>query len=152
MILVRRQQRRGGAVTVEHCFVLPAALFLVFILIVGGMGVFRYQEMASLAREGARYASVHGAQYRKDAGLPTGTAADWQADIVTNGINPKCVSLNPNNLSVQVSWPPVINQPNKPDNWPGSEVTVTVQYKWFPEWYLIGPFTLTSTSEMIITN
>ena len=152
MILTRMRPRRSGAVTVEHCFVLPAALILIFILVVGGMGVFRYQEVASLAREGARYASVHGAQYRKDAGLPPGTATDWHDDIVANGIQPKCVSLNTNNLSVQCSWPPVINQPTKPDNWPGSEVTVTVQYQWFPELFLIGPYNLTSTSEMIVTN
>jgi len=27
---------------------------------IGGMGIFRYQELATLAREGARYAVVHG--------------------------------------------------------------------------------------------
>jgi len=152
MILYRRHRRRSGAVTVEHAIVLPVALMLVFMLVIGAMGIFRYQEMASLAREGARYASTHGAAWRKDAGLPVGTATDWHDDIVANGINPKCVSLNPNYLSVQCSWPPVINQPDKPDNWPGSEVTVTVQYQWFPELYLIGPYRLTSTSTMIVTN
>lgn len=37
-------------------------------IIIGCLGVFRYQEMASLAREASRYASCHGAQWRKDAG------------------------------------------------------------------------------------
>jgi hypothetical protein len=31
-------------------------------------------------------------------------------------------------------------------------VTVTVSYQWFPEIYLVGPFNLTSTSSMPITN
>ena len=57
------------------------------------MGVFRYQEVATLAREGARYASTHGYQYRKDAGQAIGTASDWQDDIYTNGIKPRIIGF-----------------------------------------------------------
>jgi hypothetical protein len=116
------------------------------------MGIFRYQEVATLAREGDRYGSTHGYQYRKDAGLPMGTDADWTADIYTNGIAPGMVALDANLLSYQVTWPDVVNQPGKPDNWPGSQLTVTVTYQWFPELYVIGPIVLTSTSSMPITN
>jgi hypothetical protein len=137
---------------VECAIVLPVTFFLIVALIVGGMGMFRYQEVATLAREGARYGSTHGHQYRKDAGLPVGAAADWSADIYNNAIVPQIVSLDTSQLSYQVSWPDVINQPGKPDNWPGSKVDVTVTYQWFPELYLIGPITLTSTSSMPITN
>ena len=143
---------RPAATVLETAFVLPAAFLLVFSLCVGAMGIFRYQEVATLAREGARYASTHGYQHRKDAGLSTGTSTDWGTDIYNNGIAPYLVCLDGDRLTYQVNWPDVINQPGKPDNWPGSKVEVTITYKWFPELYLVGPITLTSTSSMPITN
>jgi hypothetical protein len=127
-------------------------LFLLIGLVVAASGVFNYQEVSFLAREGARYASTHGAQYRSDAGLPAGTASDWSNDIVANGITPKNVTLDASKLTVTCSWPPVINQPDHPDNWPGSKCTVTVTYKWIPSLYLVGPYNLTSTAELPITN
>jgi hypothetical protein len=152
MTYKQRRLARPASFLVENAFVVPVAFFLVLALAVGGMGIFRYQEVATLAREGARYGSTHGYQYRKDAGLPTGTAADWSTDIYTNGISPGMVALDANKLSYQVTWPNVINQPGVPDNWPGSQLTVTVSYQWFPELYVVGPIVLTSTSSMPITN
>jgi Flp pilus assembly protein TadG len=152
MVVRGRLAARSAATAVECAFILPITFFLLLGLVVGGMGVFRYQEMVTLAREGARYASTHGHQYRKDAGLPVGTSTDWSTDVYTNAIQPNVVALDPSLLSYQVSWPDVINQPGKPDNWPGSRVDVTVSYQWFPEVYLVGPFVLTSTSSMPITN
>jgi Flp pilus assembly protein TadG len=149
---MRSRSCRGAATTVECAIILPALFFLMFGLVVGAMGVFRYQEVATLARLAARYASTHGHQYRKDAGLPIGTSQDWSDDIYNNAIAPNIVSLDPSLMSYTVSWPDVINQPGKPDNWPGSKVDITVTYQWFPELYLVGPFNLTSTSSMPITN
>jgi Flp pilus assembly protein TadG len=146
------QSRRSAATTVECAVILPITLFLLIGFVVGGMGVFRYQEVALLAREGARYASTHGAQFRTDSGQGIGTADDWIQDIRDNGIEPKRTALDPARMTVNVSWPPVINQPSRPDNWPGSKVTVTVSYQWMPEMWLVGPYTLTSTSELPITN
>ena len=148
---VTRRARRA-ATTVECAIILPITLFLLIGLVVGAMGIFSYQEVSALAREGARYASTHGAQYRTDAGLPPGTAADWTADIIANGIMPKNVTLDPNLITVTCSWPPVINQPDHPDDWPGSSCTVTVSYKWLPQMFLVGPYTLTSTAKLPITN
>jgi hypothetical protein len=139
-------------VIVEAAFVYPTTFILMLALFVGGTGIFRYQEVAWLARNGARYASTHGAQYRKDAGLSVGTSTDWSTDISNNAVTPNLVSLDPGLVGVSVSWPDVVNQPGKPDNWPGSKVTVTVSYQWFPEWGPVGPITLTSTSSMPITN
>jgi len=152
MLHPRPASRRRGTTLVETAIILPITFFLLLGLLVGGMGIFRYQEVATLAREGARYASTHGYQYRQDAGLSTGTAADWQTDIYNNGVAPYIVSLDASQLTVTASWPDVVNQPGKPDNWPGSKVDVTVTYKWMPEMYLIGPIYLSSTSSMPITN
>jgi Flp pilus assembly protein TadG len=145
-------RQRKGATVVECAIVYPVVFLLMLGLIIGGMGIFRYQETASISREAARYASTHGAHYRSDAGLPVGTSSDWTTDIYNNAISPNMVSLDPNYLTYSVSWPDIINLPGKPDNWPGSSVTVTITYQWFPELYLVGPLNLTSTSSMPITN
>jgi Flp pilus assembly protein TadG len=152
MIRKTKSPSRSGATAVECAIILPTTFFLFLGLVVGGMGVFRYQEVSTLAREGARYGSTHGHQYRKDAGLPIGDSTVWSQDIYDNGISPRVIALDTSKLSYSCSWPDVINQPGKPDNWPGSKVTVTVSYQWFPEIYLVGPFNLTSTSSMPITN
>jgi Flp pilus assembly protein TadG len=135
---IQKQRRDHGAVAVEMALVLPV-VFLMFIgLVVGGMGVFRYQEVAALAREGARYASVRG------------TAAT-ETDIFENAVKPKAVAFDLSRLSCKVTW----NQTNSPStiisntqNPVGNAVSVTVTYKWFPEWGLVGPITLSSTSTL----
>jgi len=137
--------RRRGTTTVEFAITCPIVFFLVFAIIVGGLGVFRYQEVAAVAREGARWASVHGGQYAEEKDQPAATAAD----IYTNAMAPGAVGLDPSQLSYTVSW----NQSNMPlhviddvENPIGNTVTVTVTYQWMPEMYLAGPITLTSTS------
>ncbi len=143
---------RRGATLVEVAIVLPVTFFLILALVVGVLGVFRYQEVASLARAAGRYASTHGAQYRKDAGLAIGTATVWQADINVNAVQPALVLLDPSLLTLQASWPDVVNQPGVPDNWPTSTVTVKITYQWVPELYLVGPYYLSSTSCVAISN
>ena len=69
-----------------------------------------------------------------------------------NAIRPNLVALDPSKLTVQIGWPSVINQADKPDNWTGSKIAVKVTYQWFPELYFTDPISLTSTSIMPITN
>ena len=61
---------RRGTTSIEFAITCPIVFFLVFAIIVGGMGVFRYQEVAAMAREGARWACVHGGEYAEDTGQP----------------------------------------------------------------------------------
>ena len=76
MILNRQPHvLRAGTHAVECAVIYPVTFFFILSIIYGAMGVFRYQEMAGLSREAARYGSVHGAQYRKDAGLVIGRLA-----------------------------------------------------------------------------
>ena len=149
---VQHRPVRAGATIMETAFVLPIVFFLLIGLGVGASGIMRYQEVATLAREGSRYGSTHGYQYRKDSGLPMGTADEWEEDIIKNGIEPRTVSLDKTRLVVDVSWPPVVNQPSKPDNWPGSRVDVTVTYTWIPPVLWTSPIVLQSKSSMPITN
>ena len=161
MILNRKYAPRSAATAVEFAVVGVITFFLVFALCVGAMGVFRYQEVAHLAREGSRYASVHGGQYHLD-GIDSQTGVPQvvsTADLVPI-IQGRAVVLDPSLLTVSVSWSvPGYSPPNMPfydDTDPNlippgqiallNYVTVTVTYQWTPVLYLTGPITLTSTS------
>jgi Flp pilus assembly protein TadG len=141
----RNRRRRRGATTVEFAIVCPIAFFLIFATIIGGLGIYRYQQVAALAREGSRYASVHGGQYEQETGNPAATPQD----IYNEAIAPRAVGLDPGRITYTVTWD-VNNLPlwvgEDVQNPMGNTVTVTVNYQWFPEMYLAGPFTLTSTS------
>ncbi|MGH7171276.1 MAG: TadE/TadG family type IV pilus assembly protein [Gemmataceae bacterium] len=137
--------RRCGFIATESIVVLPTLLFLILATVVGGYGIFRYQQIAMLAREGARYASVHGGLYQQE----TGNAAATPQDVYNNAILAYATSLDLTQLSYSVTW----NASNMPysvgndyENPTGNTVTVTVRYNWFPEIYLVGPITLSSTS------
>src|SRR5437870_2161734 len=101
-----RSPARRGASAIEAAVVYPVALFFVLGLVIGAMGIFRFQETAALAREAARYASVHGTSYAQASGQPAATAQD----IYNNAIAPKAVGLDPSKLTYSVAW----NQSNSP--------------------------------------
>jgi Flp pilus assembly protein TadG len=138
---------RRGTIAVECAVVYPLTFLILLGLVVGGLGVFRYQQVAALAREGARWASVRGALYQQETGQPAATAASVYNAVLL----PNAAGLDPSRLSHTVMW--------NTDNWPshltssngtvvGNTVTVTVTYQWLPEAYLLGPITLRSTSVM----
>jgi hypothetical protein len=149
---------------VETAVVCSAAFLLLLGLIVGALGVFRYQEVAHLAREGARYASTHGGKYIED-GIPslTGVPAITSDTDLRNYLLPRCVLMDPNQLDVKVSWTGTgkftpASYPTYADATPGQNppaqkvvrnyVTVTVTYNWLPELFLVGPIKLTSTASV----
>ena len=141
----KRQVRRGATI-VEMAFIAPVTFFLLVGIVVGGIGIFRYQEVSSLARQSARYASVHGTQYAAD----TGNAAATPTDIYNNVIAAENVSLDPSAVTYSVTW----NSNNAPYHTTivnGSltpvtnTVTVTITYQWIPE-ALFGGVTMSSTA------
>lgn len=140
---------RSGTTLVESAVVYPFVILMIFGLMIGGLGVFRYQEMSSLARRAARWASVHGQQWGQD----TNHTPASSTDIYNNAIAPYLVILNSANLHYSVSY--------NADNRAGSSfiqngdvklrnntVTVTVSYDWVPEALLGAGVTLSSTSVM----
>jgi hypothetical protein len=136
---------RRGATVVESAFAYSATFILVAALLIGAMGVFRYQEVAALAREGARWASVHGAAYAEENGKPAATATD----VYETAVKPQAVGLDKSKLSCSVTWNTsnrVVTVTNDVQNPKGNTVSVTVSYQWLPELLLVGPFNLTSTS------
>jgi Flp pilus assembly protein TadG len=130
--------RRSGIVVLEMAIVLPILCLFFIGTISIGMGIFYYQQVASLAREGARYATVHGAEYA----IETGAAAATSDTIRSNAVLPLATGLSSSKLTVTASPSPVGLQ--------GTRVQVTVSYQWTPIKYVVGPITLSSTSEMVV--
>jgi Flp pilus assembly protein TadG len=138
---------RRGAAMVEFALVGSATFIIVLGLLIGGLGIFRYQQVARLARDAARWASVHGTQYAKDTKNTAATASD----VYNNAIKPSASALNLNNLTYSVTW----NQSNSPYHTNNNNVnvantvTVTVNYRWVPEAFL-GGITLSSTAVSVM--
>jgi len=140
---------RSGTTLVESAVVYPFVILMIFGLMIGGLGVFRYQEMSSLARRAARWASVHGQQWGQD----TNHTPASSTDIYNNAIAPYVVILNSANLHYSVSY----NAANRAASsfiqngdvkLRNNTVTVTVSYDWVPEALLGTGVTLSSTSVM----
>ena len=136
--MLLRKSERPGVVVIESALVMPVFLLFVIGVIVGGLGVFRYQEIAGLAREGSRYASVHGTSYS----MATAKLPATPEEIYQKAIAPKAVALDLKKLTYAVTW--------SPDNRPGSLVTVRVSYQWVPEAFF-GGVNLTSTSTVLVS-
>ncbi len=160
------RRRRRGAHLVECALVCPVVLLMSIGTVVVGLGVFRYQETASLAREAARWASVRGWQYQHDlnpyglSSLPmAATAQDIRAYVASQSV---LLDTSSNTLKVDVSW----NTDNRQSHTlmdsygtpqldssgnvivVGNVITVTVTYNWTPELLFVGPIALSSKSSI----
>ena len=153
----RRRPARPGAVAVESAIVYAVMFLLLFGLIVGGMGVFRYQMVACMSREAVRYAAVRGGDWQRDTGQPSPTQAEIAADVVGR----MAVAMDPAAVTVRVEWvngatgaasdwdastkaPTTLNADGEPV---ANRLRVTVVYRWNPELYFGGPTDLQGTSE-----
>jgi hypothetical protein len=120
--------------------VYPLTILLLLGTVVLGIGVFRYQQLQSLAREGARYASVHGPTYASENNASYATS-----DTVLAYVESLSAGLETENLHCTVTW-----SPNPPTTSPASTVSVQLTYNWVPEAYFQS-MTFTSTSVMPVT-
>jgi Flp pilus assembly protein TadG len=148
MRYAREDTQRKGATLVENGLVLSITLMFVVDLIVIGLGVFRYQQTAAVAREAARWASVHGGQYAQETAQPMATPASVRAYAIPR----YSTGLDPNHITAfTVTWDNASEMPTYFDYanqvWKSNSVHVTISYQWIPEAFL-GGITLTSTSEM----
>ena len=106
MTATRGYTKRRAATVVEAAIILPVAFVLLLGLVIGGFGVFRYCEVAHLARETARFASVHGYQYAKNnaAAIQAGTLPTVDKNyLVTNVTQAGAIGLDGSQLQVTVS-------------------------------------------------
>jgi hypothetical protein len=139
---------RPAAALVEFAFIGSLTFLLIAGLLIGGVGVFRYNLVATLARDAARQASVHGTQYAKE----TGNKAWTSSDVYNNVIVPEAIGLDLSKLTPppSVTW----NTSNSPYRTQivnnqfvtvNNTVTVTINYQWVSLGYF-GTINLTSTS------
>lgn len=176
----QRKLARSGVVTVETAVILSGVFMVIFSLLVGGLGAFRYQEIAHAARETARYASVHGGQWAKAnpgttvdvAALSTYAASkvvaidttQWTVSVTMtcfasgatsgNSTPPAPTTVNWDTVASNGNHSPYSSWTNTTTNTATTAdnlVTVTITYPWYPEFLLGGPINLTSTAVMAMS-
>jgi Flp pilus assembly protein TadG len=154
MLMSHRRDCRPGAHTLEAAMVLPPLVLLLLALIVGGMAVFHYQQVAFLAQEATRWACVRGEDYQED----TNQASPTEQQILQTAVLPRAVAMDPSQLKLQVQWidqatgtaqdwdaaPKRVRSVTAQGSYVTNTVQVTVTYTWSPGVFA-GPFTLSST-------
>ncbi len=157
---------RRAATAAETAIVGSVFFLLLLMIILGAVLVSRYQQVAAVTREGARYASVHGGSLTQEN--PPRVPASTN-DVFNNAIAPMAVGLSLTASDVAISlktWAADANgnfsqvtQPwDSSDKYPyvvtanngaarGTSVSVTVTYS-FASDILGGTITMTSTSEI----
>jgi Flp pilus assembly protein TadG len=147
-------------VTLETAIVLPVYLLVLLGLIVGGLGVFHYQQAACLAQEAARWASVRGRDYQADTNQPSPTTQQILQQVV-----PLAASMDTSQISLAVLWinqgtsttqswdsaPKDVKSQNAQGDYVSNTVRATITYTWDPG-LLFSPVTLSCTSEVPMAN
>ena len=150
----RRHARRGeqGATVVEMVLSMIVLLTILFGLIEICLALYTYHYVSDAAREGTRYAIVHGSTCSVSGISCTATSGQIQSYIQNLGYP----GINPSNMTVTTTWSayPAGGTCNASGcNGPGDLVTVMAQYSF----NLAIPFisssalNLTSTSSMVIS-
>jgi hypothetical protein len=144
--------KRKATAIIEAAIIVPVMVLLIAIAVDCVSGIYRYHQVATLARTGARYATVHAGQFAEENSLPVVTPED----LKTNVLLPHSAGLQEDRLSVTFTWLP--NGSSYPvtvidDNGNVKEnmIRVTVNYEWFPVFFFGKSLTLSSTSEMVIS-
>ena len=103
---------RRGVAAVEFAFIAPALFLLTIGIFDVGRMMWTASTLGHAAREGARFAMVHGAQSIEPASDAT----------VQAYVTDRVFGVNSADLSVSVAWTPDSNR--------GSTVTITVGYQY----------------------
>jgi Flp pilus assembly protein TadG len=133
-IVSKKKGERGNyAIEFGLCFVLFFSVLLGILDVT--RGIYAYSFLAGAAKEGSRYAMVHGSSTGSKASSSDvqGVVQKWLIGMV-----------DPTSATVTTSW-------NPPSGNPGSLVTVNVQYTYTPiTSFLVGAWTLKSTSQTMV--
>ena len=151
-MMLRRKKARPGTVLIESAFVYPVLFLTILAVILLGQAVFRYQQVTHMAREGARWASVHGESYASEQN----TTAATEQDVIDNAVTPQFAGMaSGTEMTCTVSWPygkkptrtvnivdPVTGKTEVTQR--SNTVSVTVTYTWSTG--MFGTLTVSSTS------
>ena len=145
-ILFRRKRRHSfGQAMVELAFALPIFLVILIGLVEGGRYVFYSETLNHAAREGARYAIIHGEN--AEIGVPTGPPDDPSAEAVKQAVRDAALGLQDGG---DIVIPDPLYQPN--NNRRGSLVTVTLTYIYTPIVPVFGSITIDAEASLVINN
>jgi hypothetical protein len=168
--MTRRRSRRSGTrslagqALVEFALVAPIFFLVLFSIIEFGRYVYNVEILNNAAREGARYAIVHGSTSLTPSGPMPGGAPNWWdptgqkiKDVVTN--NAVGVVGGAGDVNVQVIWGCQATDPcgppyESPDNARDNRVTVLVGYdfKTLVPVVPIPPIHITGASTVVINH
>jgi Flp pilus assembly protein TadG len=161
--MIRRcVRKRCAAVAVETAIVLPVFLFLLLALVVGGIGVFRYQQVGLLAREGTRWTSVRGSAWQLD----TGQISPTEQEILQKAVLPMAVGMDVSKITIKAEL--IDGQTSAATPWDSSRksplgvaksnqgvtnrIRITIYYEWVPGVLLPGSVFMSSLSELPMSN
>jgi Flp pilus assembly protein TadG len=149
----RRSERRGQAL-VEFALVAPIFFLLLFGLIDFGRYVYYVQILNNAAREGARYAIVHGAKGIPRTGPPDDPTGASVKSTVKNYLTG--VIGQSSALTVDVCWDTKngVGPACSGDNSRGTPVSVNVTYQFRSVIPIvpIPPITVQGASKLVINN
>ncbi len=131
--LARLMRNDSAAAAVEAALVLPLLLLMTLGVIEMGRLLFTYHTISQGAMEGVRYAIVRGAT----------SDAPAARDGIVEFVKGRIAGINPGEVAVAVTW--------NPDNWPGSSVTVQVDYDFDFLALNLAPVTLSRASTKVIS-
>ena len=137
-----------GSTVVEFALSVLVLLSLVFGVMDFGRALYAYHAVCYGARQGVRFAIVNGAASNSPASASTiATQVENASSLNPSAlaVNPTSPNTSPGAMNVYVTW--------NPNNKSGSTVQVEAQYNYqfmFPLLRL-SPTTLTSTSQMVIS-
>ena len=150
-----RRVKRGQAI-VEFALAFPIFILLLIGLIEGGRYVFYSETLNHAAREGARYAIIHG-ENSQPAAERTGRPDDPSGEAIKQAVRDAAVGLNDPGAIVFPDDPcygsrddPV--QPCSLLNSRGVPVTVTLEYTYTPIVPIFGPITVEAEATLVINN
>jgi Flp pilus assembly protein TadG len=125
----------AGQAIVEFALVATVFIILLFGIIEFSRLMLMYHHVGNVAREGSRYAIVHGSD-----SLANATAADIENYV--KSISP----VDPNNLTVTTTWE---NPSHEPKSW--VRVQVNYDFKFIVPILYNSNIPLQSTSQMVIS-
>ncbi len=154
--------RPRGQALAEFALVAPLFFLMLFAIIEAGRFMFYYEMINNAAREGARYAIVHGGNSATPSGPPAPgtTTADPSGAYVIDAARDAAIGLvSSGNLSADppVWWDPSSAAPNPGDastgnNGRGQYVTVFVDYSYTTIIAVLPSITIRAESTLVINN
>jgi len=145
--MIRRLRSSSGQGLVEISLVALIFIAIVVGVIEGGRAVWNYNTLAQAAREGGRYAVVHGARSSDPSGPGTANFTAPDQDAMVEEIVKRFASgLDEDNVEVSAEWLDGTNQR-------GGRVRVTVRYLFESAagYFGLSAVPMTSSTVMTIT-